>query len=228
VSASLDQFRKRPSVDVRRSEVVVTAGFAEVEDRHEVSMPHLPRDACLAYEALPVDLVAGEEALQNLERDDFVVRGPDSGENDADRALAEHGLEPVRTERLAQSQVGSTGDALHGRSVREPICRADRRRPVPGRAGTRAMTAGRGRIAVGLVIFARWNPIGALAGGLLFGLMEALNFQAQAVGITLSPFFLGMLPYLFTIAAVVFAAAVGGRRLGAPAALGLPYRREAR
>jgi ABC-type uncharacterized transport system permease subunit len=37
-----------------------------------------------------------------------------------------------------------------------------------------------------------------------------------------------MLPYLFTIAAVVFAALVGGRRLGAPAALGLPYRREER
>ena len=89
------------------------------------------------------------------------------------------------------------------------------------------MTAGRGWIAVGLVIFARWNPIGAL-GGFLFGLMEALNFQAQAVGITLSPFFLGMLPYLFTIAAIVFAALVGSRRLGAPAALGLPYRREER
>ena len=38
--------------------------------------------------------------------------------------------------------------------------------------------------------------------------MEALNFQAQAVGITVSPFFLAMLPYLFTIAAVVFAAVV--------------------
>lgn len=90
------------------------------------------------------------------------------------------------------------------------------------------MTAGRGWIALGLVIFARWNPIGALAGGFLFGLMEALNFQAQAVGITISPFFLGMLPYLFTILAVVFAAAVGGRRLGAPAALGIPYEREER
>jgi general nucleoside transport system permease protein len=90
------------------------------------------------------------------------------------------------------------------------------------------MTAGRGWIAVGLVIFARWNPLGALVGGFLFGLMEALNFQAQAVGIRLSPFFLGMLPYLFTIAAVVFAAIVGGRRLGAPAALGIPYEREER
>jgi ABC-type uncharacterized transport system permease subunit len=90
------------------------------------------------------------------------------------------------------------------------------------------MTAGRGWIALGLVIFARWNPIGALLGGFLFGLMEALNFQAQAVGITVSPFFLGMLPYVFTIVAVVFAAGVGGRRLGAPAALGLPYEREQR
>jgi simple sugar transport system permease protein len=90
------------------------------------------------------------------------------------------------------------------------------------------MTAGRGWIALGLVIFARWNPIGALVGGFLFGLMEALNFQAQAVGITISPFFLGMLPYVFTIVAVVFAAVVGGRRLGAPAALGIPYEREQR
>ncbi len=66
----------------------------------------------------------------------------------------------------------------------------------------------------------------ALVGAILFGLMESLNFQAQAVGITISPFFLGMLPYVFTIVAVVVAAIVGGRRLGAPAALGVPYERE--
>ena len=90
------------------------------------------------------------------------------------------------------------------------------------------MTAGRGWIAIGLVIFARWSPLGALVGGFLFGFMEALNFQAQAIGITISPFFLGMLPYLFTILAVVVTALVGGRRLGAPAALGIPYDREQR
>jgi general nucleoside transport system permease protein len=90
------------------------------------------------------------------------------------------------------------------------------------------MTAGRGWIAIGLVIFARWNPLGAIIGGFLFGLMESLNFQAQAVGITLSPFLLGMLPYLFTIVAVVAAAAAAGRRLAAPAALGIPYEREQR
>lgn len=90
------------------------------------------------------------------------------------------------------------------------------------------MTAGRGWIAIGLVIFARWSPLGALVGGFLFGFMEALNFQAQAIGITISPFFLGMLPYLFTILAVVVTALVGGRRLAAPAALGIPYDREQR
>ncbi len=90
------------------------------------------------------------------------------------------------------------------------------------------MTAGRGWIAIGLVIFARWNPLGALAGAFLFGLMESLNFQAQAVGITVSPFLLGMLPYLFTIVAVVVAGVAAGRRLAAPAALGVPYEREQR
>jgi general nucleoside transport system permease protein len=88
------------------------------------------------------------------------------------------------------------------------------------------MTAGRGWIAIGLVIFARWNPLGAILGGYLFGLMESLNFQAQAVGITISPFFLGMLPYLFTVVAVIVAAVGRARRLGAPADLGIPYERE--
>ncbi|HEV8683550.1 MAG TPA: ABC transporter permease [Actinomycetota bacterium] len=88
------------------------------------------------------------------------------------------------------------------------------------------MTAGRGWIAIGLVIFARWNPILALVGGYLFGLMESLNFQAQAVGINVSPFFLGMLPYLFTVLAVVLGSLIGARRLGAPADLGTAYERE--
>jgi general nucleoside transport system permease protein len=88
------------------------------------------------------------------------------------------------------------------------------------------MTAGRGWIAIGLVIFSRWNPLLGLLGGCLFGLMESLNFQAQAVGINISPFFLGMLPYLFTVVAVVVATFTGGRRIGVPADLGTPYERE--
>jgi ABC-type uncharacterized transport system permease subunit len=95
---------------------------------------------------------------------------------------------------------------------------------IPG--WNEGMTAGRGWIAIGLVIFARWNPFLALVGGYLFGLMESLNFQAQAVGINVSPFFLGMLPYLFTVLAVVLASVTGARRLGAPADLGTSYERE--
>ena len=90
------------------------------------------------------------------------------------------------------------------------------------------MTAGRGWIAVGLVIFARGSPLGALVGGVLFGLMEALNFRAQAVGITSRRSSSGIFPDLFTLVAVAAAALVGGRRLGAPAALGIPYEREER
>ncbi|MEG3068547.1 MAG: hypothetical protein RQM95_10140 [Syntrophaceticus schinkii] len=51
------------------------------------------------------------------------------------------------------------------------------------------MSAGRGWIAVALVIFAMWNPLRALLGAYLFGGIEALGFRLQAVGITVSPFF---------------------------------------
>jgi ABC-type uncharacterized transport system permease subunit len=88
------------------------------------------------------------------------------------------------------------------------------------------MSAGRGWIAVALVIFAMWNPLRALLGAYLFGGIEALGFRLQAVGITVSPFFLRMLPYLFTILVLVLV--TSGRNAGAPAALGISYEREER
>lgn len=96
------------------------------------------------------------------------------------------------------------------------------------------MTAGRGWIAVALVIFATWHPLRAMAGAYLFGGVDALGFRIQSLGLksagTLgNPFILSMLPYLFTI--VVLIAVTGGgarRRLGAPGALGLAYHREER
>jgi simple sugar transport system permease protein len=91
------------------------------------------------------------------------------------------------------------------------------------------MTAGRGWIAVALVIFAGWNPARAALGAYLFGGVEAGQFRLQGVGVDVSPFFLSMLPYLFTILVLVLATRPGARhRLGAPAALGLPYQREER
>lgn len=91
------------------------------------------------------------------------------------------------------------------------------------------MSAGRGWIAVALVIFAIWNPWRALLGAYLFGGIEALGFRLQAVGITISPFFLKMLPYLFTILVLIIVTSSSNRfNMGAPAALGLPYEREER
>ncbi len=94
---------------------------------------------------------------------------------------------------------------------------------------TEGMTAGRGWIAIALVIFAGWNPARAALGAWLFGGVEAGQFRLQGAGVDISPFFLSMLPYLFTILVLVLATRPGARhRLGAPAALGLPYQREDR
>lgn len=80
------------------------------------------------------------------------------------------------------------------------------------------MTAGRGFIAIALVIFANWNPLWAILGALLFGGTESLQLQLQAAGTDISPFIMNMVPYLLTFAVLI---AWGWRRQGgAPAALG--------
>jgi simple sugar transport system permease protein len=94
---------------------------------------------------------------------------------------------------------------------------------------TEGMTAGRGWIAIALVIFAGWNPARALLGAYLFGGVQAGQFQLQAVGVGISSFFLNMLPYLFTIVVLVISSRESARRrIGAPAALGHPFIREER
>lgn len=91
------------------------------------------------------------------------------------------------------------------------------------------MTAGRGWIAIALVIFATWSPVRAALGAYLFGSVEALGFRLQTIGIEVQPFFVSMMPYLFTIAVlVVISRESVKRRLAAPAALGHPYLREER
>ncbi len=91
------------------------------------------------------------------------------------------------------------------------------------------ITAGRGWIAVALVIFATWSPLRAALGAYLFGGIEAVQFRLQSAGTPISPFFLNMLPYLFTIVVLVLATReTVRRRAGAPAALGIAYVREER
>ncbi len=65
------------------------------------------------------------------------------------------------------------------------------------------MTAGRGFIAIVIVIFSLWHPMRAIAGALLFGAAMAVGLQLQAQGAPVSPFLLDMLPYLLTLAVVL-------------------------
>jgi simple sugar transport system permease protein len=61
------------------------------------------------------------------------------------------------------------------------------------------MTAGRGFIAVALVIFGMWSPLRAMVGAFLFGGAIGLQLQLQALGAPVSPFILDMFPYLITL-----------------------------
>jgi simple sugar transport system permease protein len=80
------------------------------------------------------------------------------------------------------------------------------------------MTAGRGFIAVALVIFAQWRPLRAVGGALLFGGAISLQLLLQARGVPISPFVLDMLPYVLSLAVLVLAR--GAHRSAAPASLG--------
>jgi general nucleoside transport system permease protein len=89
---------------------------------------------------------------------------------------------------------------------------------------TEGMTAGRGWIALALVVFATWKPSRVVAGAYLFGGVTLAQFQAQAMGATVPSQLLSMLPYLATIVVLAIisrdAAAI---RMNAPASLGKPY-----
>jgi simple sugar transport system permease protein len=105
---------------------------------------------------------------------------------------------------------------------------------APGWFGDQTVN-GRGWIAIGLVIFARWNPIRAALGSYLFAAITPWILGLQGVDTILgvenpflpgrsATFFLEMLPYLFVIVAVAIGSrSAVRRRIGAPAALGIPY-----
>ncbi|MBL8096850.1 MAG: ABC transporter permease [Anaerolineales bacterium] len=96
-------------------------------------------------------------------------------------------------------------------------------------------TSGQGWIAVGLVIFAQWDPWRAAFGSYAFGALRRLILDIQAPAVLFGMdnpffynpyygFFLAMLPYAFTIVVLVLGSRQAMRqRLGAPAALGVPY-----
>lgn len=91
------------------------------------------------------------------------------------------------------------------------------------------MTAGKGWIAVALVLFATWDPAKAMLGAYLFGGITALGLRLQAIGTHISSDFLKMLPYILTVIVLLFTSTEKlKRKVGAPDALGIPYSREDR
>jgi simple sugar transport system permease protein len=86
------------------------------------------------------------------------------------------------------------------------------------------LTAGRGWIAVALVVFATWRPVRVLGGAYLFGGVTILQLHAQALGLAVPSQLLSALPYLATIGVlVVISRNVQTIRVNAPASLGKPF-----
>jgi simple sugar transport system permease protein len=104
----------------------------------------------------------------------------------------------------------------------------------PGWFGDQTV-GGKGWIAVGLVIFAQWSPLRAAFGAYLFGAIFRFILDIQGIPTILgfenpfqagrsATFFLEMLPYTFVIVVVIIGSREAlRRRVGAPAALGIPY-----
>ncbi len=86
------------------------------------------------------------------------------------------------------------------------------------------MTAGRGWIALALVVFATWKPYRALLGAYLFGAITILQLHLQGFGLGIASQLLSMLPYIATIAVLVLISRDAIKvRLNAPASLGKAF-----
>jgi simple sugar transport system permease protein len=128
------------------------------------------------------------------------------------RAVGEHpeaavaaGISPARVRWAALMLAGALG-GLSGATL------------VLEQSGTfsEGISAGRGFIAIAIVVLARWSALGVGAAALLFGAASALQFLIQSMGVRL-PYQLPLaLPYIVTLVML----SVSGRRARAPAALG--------
>ena len=86
------------------------------------------------------------------------------------------------------------------------------------------MTAGRGWIALALVVFATWKPWRLLVGAYIFGGVAIMQMNLQAIGVKLPGQFFNMMPYIATLIVLVFISSNKVRlKLSAPSCLNIPY-----
>ena len=83
------------------------------------------------------------------------------------------------------------------------------------------MTNGIGFIAVALVYFGGWRPLGVLFGSLLFATISALQLWGQVIGLNIPSDLMVMLPYVLTIIVLIFSSG----QIRQPAALNKPFER---
>ena len=83
------------------------------------------------------------------------------------------------------------------------------------------MTAGRGYLAIAITIFARWMPLRVLVVAIVLGLLEALQFQGQYLGVNIAPSLLMAMPFAVALIAWIMMGKAGA----APADLGRPFLR---
>lgn len=89
------------------------------------------------------------------------------------------------------------------------------------------MTAGRGWIAIAVVVFGTWNPLKAFWGAYLYGVVHALTYRLQILRVGIPAEFINMLPYIVPILVLSLVGCTSRHVIG-PKSLGCPYDREAR
>jgi ABC-type uncharacterized transport system permease subunit len=127
--------------------------------------------------------------------------------SDAARAM---GLNPD-TVRLLSTGVGGALAAIGGAYLSLYY---------PG-SWSEGVSSGQGLMAVALVIFARWNPIGCFAAALLFGGAGALGPALQSVGVTQGYYLFYAAPYVLTLVIMVLTSSASGQLKGAPGELSI-------
>ncbi|WDP85368.1 MAG: ABC transporter permease [Desulfobacter sp.] len=90
------------------------------------------------------------------------------------------------------------------------------------------VSAGRGWIAVALVIFSKWSPYRAIYAAFLFGGLDIIGFRLQKFDIHFSQYIIDMLPYVFTTLVLILVSIRESKENAPPAELGNPYFREER